>query len=77
MGHGSFLSISCNQKTNCKSSCEDKLLAVDDCIGSVLRVRHFLLAQGYKPAQTRQQERNFTRTKWNNEFQKEKQTYQC
>ena len=22
MGHGSFLSISCKQKTNCKSSCE-------------------------------------------------------
>ena len=52
MGHGSFLSISCKQKTNCKSSCEAELVAVDDCIGSVLRVRNFLLAQGYKPAQT-------------------------
>ena len=25
---------------------------LDDCIGSVLRIRHFLLAQGYKPSQT-------------------------
>ena len=40
MGHGSFLSISCKQKSNCKSSCEAELVAVDDCIGSVLRVRH-------------------------------------
>ena len=52
MGHGIFLSISCKQKTNCKSSCEAELVAVDDRIGSVLRVRHFLLAQGYKQAQT-------------------------
>ena len=52
MGSGSFLSISCKQKTNCKSSCEAELVAVDDCIGSVLRVRHFLLALGYKPAQS-------------------------
>ena len=52
MGSGSFFSISCKQKTNCKSSCEAELVAVDDCIGSVLRIRHFLLAQGYKPAQT-------------------------
>ena len=51
MGQGSFMSISCKQKTNCKSSCEAELVAVDDCIGSVLRVRHFLLAQGYKPAE--------------------------
>ena len=39
MRHGSFLSISCKQKTNCKSSCEAELITVDDCIGSVLRVR--------------------------------------
>ena len=50
MGSGSFFSISCKQKTNCKSSCEAELVTVDDCIGSVLRIRHFLLAQGYKPA---------------------------
>ena len=43
MGSGSFFSISCKQKTNCKSSCEAELVAVDDCIGSVLRIRHFLL----------------------------------
>ena len=52
MGKSSFISISCKQKINCESSCETELVAVDDCIGHVLRLRHFLLAQGYKPAQT-------------------------
>ena len=52
MGKGSFMSISCKQKTMTKSSCEAELVAVDDVIGHILRLRHFLLAQGYKPAQT-------------------------
>ena len=44
MGWGSFVSFSCKQKLNCKSSCEAELIAVDDIIGHVLRLRHFLLA---------------------------------
>ena len=48
IGWSSFVSFSCKQKLNCKSSCEAELIAVDDFIGHVLRLRHFLLAQGYK-----------------------------
>ena len=51
MGKGSFISFSFKQKTMTKSSCEAELVAVDDVIGHILRIRHFLLAQGYKPAE--------------------------
>ena len=52
MGKGDFFIVSYKQKHNSKSSTEAELIAVDDCIGHVLRTRHFLLAQGYKPAET-------------------------
>ena len=35
-----------------KSSCEAELVAADDVIGHILRTKNFLLAQGYKPAET-------------------------
>ena len=52
MGKGSFFTVSSKQKVNSKSSTEAELVAVDDCIGHVLRIRHFLLAQGYGAAET-------------------------
>ena len=52
MGAGSVFTVSCKQKVNTKSSTEAELVAVDDCIGHVLRIRHFLLAQGYAAAET-------------------------
>ena len=47
----SLYTVSYKQKINSKSSTEAELIAVDDCIAHVLRIRHFLLEQGYKAAE--------------------------
>ena len=52
MGKGSLHTVSCKQKINSKSSTEAELIAVDKCIPHILRIRHFLLEQGYKAAET-------------------------
>ena len=52
MGKGSIHTVSCKQKINSKSSTEAELIAVDDCIPHILRIRHFLLEQGYMAAET-------------------------
>ena len=52
MGKGSLHTVSCKQKINSKSSTEAELIAVDECIPHSLRIRHFLLEQGYKAANT-------------------------
>ena len=49
---GSLHTASCKQKINSKSSTEAELIAVDECILHILRIRHFLLEQGYKAAET-------------------------
>ena len=52
MGKGSLHTVSCTQKINSKSSTEAELIAVDDCMPHILRIRHFLLAQDYQKAET-------------------------
>ena len=52
LGKGSIHAVSCKQKINTKSSTKAELVAVDDCIGHTIWLRHFLLAQGYKKAET-------------------------
>ena len=52
LGKGSIHTVSCKQKINTKSSTEAELVAIDDCIGHAIWLRHFLLAQGYKKAET-------------------------
>ena len=52
MGKGSIHTVSCKQKINTKSSTEAELVAVDDCLGHAIWMRHFLLAQGYIKAET-------------------------
>ena len=49
---GSIHTVSCKQKVNTKSSTKFELVAVDDCIGHAILLRHFLLAQVYKKAET-------------------------
>ena len=51
LGKGSFHTVSCKQKINTKSSTEAELVAIDDCIGHAIWLRHFLLAQGYIKAE--------------------------
>ena len=46
IGKGATYTGSCKQKLNTKSSTEAKLVAVDDAMGQVLWIRHFLSAQG-------------------------------
>ena len=52
LGKGSLHTGSREQKINSKSSTEAELIAVDECIPHSLRIRHFLLEQGYKAANT-------------------------
>ena len=52
MGKGSIHNVSCKHKINTKSLTEAELVAVDDCIGHAIWLRYFLLAQGYKKAET-------------------------
>jgi hypothetical protein len=47
LGQGAICSTSRKQKINTKSSTETELVAVDDFLGDVLRMRYFLEAQGY------------------------------
>ena len=48
MGKGCPISISTKQKINTRSSAEAEIVGVNDAMYLVLRVRHFLQAQGYK-----------------------------
>ena len=52
LGKGSLHTVSCKQKINSKISTEAELIAVDECIPHILRIRHFLLEQGYNAANT-------------------------
>ena len=52
IGKGSLHTVSCKQKMNSKSSTEAELIAVDDCMPHILRIRHYLLEQGYMAAET-------------------------
>ena len=51
MVKGYLYTISCKQKTKRKSFTEDKLVAVDDSIAHILRIRFFLLEQGHNTAE--------------------------
>jgi len=46
LGKGVRYSTSCKQKINTKSSTEAELVAIDDTMGQILWMRHFLAAQG-------------------------------
>ena len=53
LGKGSLHIVSCKQRINSKSSTEAELIAVDECIQHILRIRYFcMLKQGYNEANT-------------------------
>jgi len=47
LGKGATYSGSFKQKLNMKSSMEAELLVIDDAMGQILWIRHFLAAQGH------------------------------
>jgi hypothetical protein len=47
MGRGFPIAMSTKQKLNTRSSTESELVAIDDCMPSILWTRYFLEAQGY------------------------------
>jgi len=47
LGKGARYTASCKQKLNTKSSMKAELVAVDDAMGQVLWIRHFLAEQGH------------------------------
>jgi len=52
-GKGAMYSSLCKQKLNTKSSMEAELVGIDDAMGQVLWMQHFLAAQGeYVPTMT-------------------------
>ena len=61
LGKGAMYSSSCKQKLNTKSSMEAELVGVDEEMGQVLWMRHFLAAQGeYVPTTTIYQDNKST-----------------
>ena len=48
MGKGVIYGTSTRQKLNTRSSTEEELVAVDDCMAQVLWTKYFLAAQGYE-----------------------------
>jgi len=61
LGKGAMYSSSCKQKLNTKSSMEAELVGVDEEMGQVLWMRHFLAAQGeYVPTTTIYQDKKST-----------------
>ena len=52
MGKGPLFTVSCKQKVNTKGSTEGELVAVHHGIPHALRIRHFLLEEGYQVANT-------------------------
>ena len=48
LGKGAIIGISRRQKLNTRSSTESELVAVDDCMPTVMWTRYFMEAQGYQ-----------------------------